>query len=339
MLIYLFKLVFASFFIFILIFSVLLYVYFNPLFFVKKFMRKEYSKEELLKQVMYPKDFETKYLPNATIESDLIYSTKFDNSTYDLYLPKTISKKLPLIIWIHGGAFVAGEKEGTYALGHMLATDNFITLSINYKLAPEASFFDIAHQIESLMEHIFIKYKDDPRIDLNKIIFAGDSAGGHIALSYVLTQFNQEFSNKMNIKSKYKDNIKGILLLCNPYDLVILSKQKSLKMKFFVNAFARQYFRQGKWKKENGLLGTYYQYVTDDFAPCYLTDGNSFSFMVQSKKFKKALDEHHVYNESLYFEEPNHKVNHEYNFELNTDEAMINYEKMVNFINKIIDKK
>ncbi|MEQ1842980.1 MAG: alpha/beta hydrolase fold domain-containing protein, partial [Verrucomicrobiales bacterium] len=58
----------------------------------------------------------------------------------DLYLPRNrVGKEpLPLVIWIHGGAWRSGSKENARLLGEIVATGEFVGASINYRLSAEA---------------------------------------------------------------------------------------------------------------------------------------------------------------------------------------------------------
>lgn len=49
---------------------------------------------------------------NVTIYKDLVYPSADERNTYDIYLPKNADEDLPTIVWVHGGAFVAGTKDG-----------------------------------------------------------------------------------------------------------------------------------------------------------------------------------------------------------------------------------
>lgn len=310
-------------------------VYYNPSLFIHKFMRKPVDKKTVIDTLKYPENF-SQYLEKSVYEADISYGEK-PNSLFDFYYPaNNSSEKLPLIIWIHGGAFCAGEKEGTYALMRMLASEKFALASLNYELALEANFFSMNSQIHSFMEYLHSDLsKISAKVDLNRIIFAGDSAGGHIALAYVLSQFNKEYALKIGCECKYKESIKGLLLLCNPYDLRRLAFVKNKKLQYFVKAFGRKYFDSPKWLNDGkGRLTSFSEFIEDDFVPCFLTDGNVGSFEIQSRKFGQTLDEHNIKHVDLYWGKEK-KINHEYNFELDTKEAMVCYETMLSFIKDI----
>ena len=63
------------------------------------------------------------------------------SQTLDLYAPKKM-KGVPLIVWIHGGAFLFGSKEGfpvePVPLHFLL--EGYAIASISYRLSPEALF-------------------------------------------------------------------------------------------------------------------------------------------------------------------------------------------------------
>jgi len=68
---------------------------------------------------------------------NLAYATHGGPSqTLDLYAPKK-AKEVPLIVWIHGGAFLFGSKEGVPL--HLLL-EGYAVASINYRLSFEAVF-------------------------------------------------------------------------------------------------------------------------------------------------------------------------------------------------------
>ena len=56
----------------------------------------------------------------------------------DLYLPEKAEGRLPVVVWIHGGAWMAGSKEGCPAAP--FASQGCAVASINYRLSQHAVF-------------------------------------------------------------------------------------------------------------------------------------------------------------------------------------------------------
>jgi acetyl esterase/lipase len=113
---------------------------------------------------------------------DLAYVTQGSSSqTLDLYAPKK-AKNVPLIVWIHGGAFLFGSKEGSplEPIPLHLLLEGYAVASINYRLSPEAVF---PAQLEDCKAAIrwLRAHADEFGTDPNRIGVWGASAGGHLA--------------------------------------------------------------------------------------------------------------------------------------------------------------
>ena len=100
-----------------------------------------------------------------------------ERNRLDLYLPEKAQGRLPLVVWIHGGAWWAGGKEGCPAVP--LVPKGYAVASINYRLSQHAVF---PAQIEDCKAAIrwlranAAKY----HLDADHIGVWGSSAGGHL---------------------------------------------------------------------------------------------------------------------------------------------------------------
>ena len=96
----------------------------------------------------------------------------------DLYVPHHDNHPLPLIIWIHGGAWLEGSKD-EYAPLEYLA-EGYAVASINYRLSHHAIF---PAQIEDCKAAVRWLRANARRYSLDPQRFAawGASAGGHLA--------------------------------------------------------------------------------------------------------------------------------------------------------------
>jgi acetyl esterase/lipase len=161
-------------------------------------------------QVMPPpvkfKDF---VFSNVTVEKNISYQAQIKPGTkkkyylFDLYQPAgdtTLSR--PVIIWIHGGGFKFGTKasRGTPAWSKTFAQRGYVCAAINYRLSkkrPLARFNDLADGcydgVEDVIQVIeFIKKNyTQYKIDTRRIILAGNSAGGMIALQACYSSFSE----------------------------------------------------------------------------------------------------------------------------------------------------
>lgn len=112
---------------------------------------------------------------------DYIADVNYENNKdkLDLYLPEG-QRRFPVIISIHGGALIEGDKKGQGHIGQRFASAGFATVIINYRLSPSVSHpahvQDVAAAIAWVKHHI-AKYGGDP----NAIFVIGHSAGAYLA--------------------------------------------------------------------------------------------------------------------------------------------------------------
>ena len=91
------------------------------------------------------------------------------------------NKKLPMLVFYHGGGFVVGSVDSYDEVCRLLARHaNVQVLSIDYPLAPEASPYQIVQSCEDALAWTYQNSRQF-KILKNRIAVAGDSAGGNIA--------------------------------------------------------------------------------------------------------------------------------------------------------------
>ncbi len=98
----------------------------------------------------------------------------------DIYYPE-IDKKVPVIIWFHGGGLTGGDKE----IPEVLKNNEYVIVGVQYQLAPtvkaEESVADATAAVAWVFKNIE-KYNGDP----DAIFVSGHSAGGYLALMAVM---------------------------------------------------------------------------------------------------------------------------------------------------------
>lgn len=118
-------------------------------------------------------------LPEGTAEHrNLSYGTAHkERNTLDLFVPKS-EKPVPLIVWVHGGAWAAGSKDGGNPAMRFLE-QGYAVASINYRLSQHAVY---PAQIQDCKEAIRFLRAGAQKYNLNPDKFGawGSSAGGHL---------------------------------------------------------------------------------------------------------------------------------------------------------------
>jgi acetyl esterase/lipase len=103
--------------------------------------------------------------------------------TLDVFAPLDASKRYPVVLFVHGGTWVMGDKNFfglNRGVGRCLAKNGIVAVLINYRLSPAVKHpehaRDVARAFAWTCRNI-AKYSGDPE----RIILAGHSAGAHLA--------------------------------------------------------------------------------------------------------------------------------------------------------------
>lgn len=120
---------------------------------------------------------------NNHVYRDLAYGTH-ERHTLDLYIPKDKSE-VGLVLFIHGGAWIAGDKDGYRDMLESIAEEyGYACAAINYRYISETvNLNDIMDDIELAVKCIKEKGEENGT-SINKMLLTGGSAGGHLSLLY-----------------------------------------------------------------------------------------------------------------------------------------------------------
>ena len=160
------------------------------------------------------------------IERDLKYGPA-ERNRLDIFMPQATTSGRPVLIFVHGGAFVRGNKrlpDSPFYDNVMLwaVKNGFIGVNITYRLAPQspwpAGAEDVASAVKWVADEIGERGGDPSRIYL-----MGHSAGAMHVASYVS---HPEFYKVKN------GGLKGAIMVSAIYDLTAAPLADALKVYF-----------------------------------------------------------------------------------------------------------
>lgn len=139
------------------------------------------------------KRIKTLTLPEG-VEESVNHKYLSDGHIYhqlDVYYPEGTTDKLPVIIDIHGGGWMYGDKELNKPYCLTLAKRGNVVFNISYRLSPEVNpisqLKDIGYALKWVSEHL-----DDYPCDKSSICITGDSAGGMLSLFTAMLSVSEE---------------------------------------------------------------------------------------------------------------------------------------------------
>lgn len=113
--------------------------------------------------------------------TDLAYATISPTQKLDLYIPKSGSRPFPVVIMVHGGGFMMGDKaDGTGLAGvDQLLDAGYAVASINYRLSGEAIYPAQINDAKAAVRFLRA-HAAEYNLDSNKFGAWGASAGGNL---------------------------------------------------------------------------------------------------------------------------------------------------------------
>lgn len=209
-------------------------------------------------------------LPGGS-EFNLIYCTTADGVELkmDIYYPKKMSQPAPVVVYVHGGGWVGGDKSdgAGFIFGPALSRGGFIFISINYRLSPKYQFPAHIQDVQCAIRHLRAdasRYNLDPQ----RIGAIGGSAGGHLVSLLGLADENEgwDIGAYQETYADQSSRIQAVTNMFAPADLVKMAKDAR-------RDFGMQVFRANG--ADDPLLTTYspVTYATPDDPPFLILQG------------------------------------------------------------------
>ena len=125
----------------------------------------------------------------------------------DIYSPDEVKEPHPVVLWVHGGGWMASDKQKEVADKASFFTElGYVFVSVNYRLSPDvqhpAHTQDVAQSIAWVHQNI-ASYSGNPE----QIMLMGHSAGGHIV---ALLGTNARFLLELGLNPEI---IRGVLVV------------------------------------------------------------------------------------------------------------------------------
>lgn len=137
----------------------------------------------------------------------------------DIYLPSTGNGPYPVVVWIHGGAWMSGSKSNVNGL--FLLNPGFAVVSINYRLTDEAIFPAQIHDCKGAIRWIRAnaqKYNLNP----DKIGVFGSSAGGHLVALLGTSGGVENLEGKIGENLSFSSKVQAVCDWYGPSNLVTI---------------------------------------------------------------------------------------------------------------------
>ena len=265
-------------------------------------------------------------------ESDLISIPVASYPDATLTLSGDATNELqPLIVLIHGGGWSGGSAAGISSYAKLLAASGYRVANIDYALAPEYPYPASTMELVEVMNYLY-ENADRLRLDTSKIFIGGNSAGAHLSSQLGLLLTNEDYAQKMNAKIVVpKDSIKGLFLFNGVFNFDTVGDAGFPGF----DKYAWSYTGVKNWKTYDRLdeMSTI-KHVTKDFPPSFLTAGDIDPLESQTLEMIKELESKDIQMSTVLWTGEDRGLNHDYMYDLESEESLTVYETLVEFLKK-----
>ena len=241
---------------------------------------------------------------------DLRYGPDVRENVLDVYRPKGVAGKLPVIVSIHGGGWVYGDKERYQYYCMSLAEHGFAVVNFTYRLAPKHKYPAPLEDSNLVFTWIF-ENSETYGFDIKNIFAVGDSAGGHLLGLYCCLCTDEEFAKTLPFRAPAGFCPRAVGLNCGVYKM----ERNAGRDKLLAN------FLPKKGTREELELISVTNHVNGKFPPAFVMTAEGDFLIDQAKMFTELLKANCVEAEYHYYGDKDHVLGHVFHCNMRLDEA------------------
>ncbi len=258
---------------------------------------------------------------DVRVVRDIPYTHRGGKQCIDVYLPRRIdhSRPLPFVYFIHGGAWVLGDRKVGTIMGRVLASRGIAVVTAGYRLAPGHGLHE---QLDDVKKALQFTLHSGSRwnLDTSRYAIVGESAGAHLTMRLL-----QEFPGLLPGTIRPK----AVVSFYGPYDLDIYRRVESP----WVRGFLRTISQGGDVVDLIGSHGAMKELPWTD-VPVFLIHGDSDNLVPvqQSVRMRKLLEKQGVPVELKIYAGAGHGFN--YQSRSNPQHTIDSYREVVKFFRR-----
>lgn len=267
---------------------------------------------------------------------DIPYAADDPDARLDIFRPATAEgKRLPVVVWVHGGAFLSGSKDQISNYLRILAAKGYATVGIDYTLAPRGRYPGPVVQANAALR--FLQQNAERLgLDASRFFLAGDSAGAQIAAQLTAAITSPAYAAALGIVPAIaRDRLRGAILFCGFHDGRDLNSSGAFGG--FLRTATWSYFGVKDFSSDRRVAEfSTVANVSPTFPPLFISAGNADPLLAQSQKLAEAAKASGVTVDSLFFPaDYSPALAHEYQFDLDNEAGRLALERMTRFLARL----
>lgn len=252
---------------------------------------------------------------------------RFDDISYgqdpkwqalDVYRPAGAGdRRLPVIVSVHGGGWVYGDKEGYQFYCMSLAQRGFAVVNFTYRLAPEVKF-PASLEDTCLVFRWVLDNAERYGFDTRYVFAVGDSAGGHNLAMFTLMCTNPDYAGEFSFAPPKGFVPAAIGLNC----AALLLKMSDRPEDAFFTNLMRDYLPEQGSEREQALIHTL-GHITSAFPPVFLMTAEADLLKADASALAQTLLERNIPFVYRYYRDRERQLGHVFHLDIRLDAAAL----------------
>lgn len=262
--------------------------------------------------------------PEVECFYDIVYGSDEKRQVLDVYMPRERGARLPVIVSVHGGGWVYGDKEVYRYYCMDLSRRGFAVINFTYRLAPD---FKHPAPVEdtALVFGWLLRSAEKYGFDTDNIFAVGDSAGAHILGLFACVLTDPEYGQRYAFSAPAELKLRGLGLNCGIYSVSETSLVGTL----------REYIPEGASVDIMREL-TIPDHITKAFPPCFIMTSHDDFLRDEPEALMKALESKGVRYSYRKYGDSEHRLYHVFHCNIRTAEAAIANDEECGFFRELM---
>lgn len=240
----------------------------------------------------------------------------------------------PVVVWLHGGAWVAGDKADVGNYARLLAGQGVAVVAVNTPRAPAARHPEPARHAHAALAWL-AAHGPGAGLDMAQVVLAGNGTGAQIAAQAGLAQVDAGYADRLALRPALPPGaLRGLVLFGGVYDpgaLVLPVPLGRLRARV-----AEAYFGPGGPTATDLALYDIAGNLPADLPPLFVSAGPADPRAPQSAALAEAAEAKGLRADSLFFA-AEAAVPH-YPFDLTAPAGRAGFDRMLAFLNGVFSR-
>lgn len=263
---------------------------------------------------------------------DIRYGTEDPMQAMDVYRPAGREGLLPVIVSVHGGGWVYGDKERYRFYCMDLARRGFVVVNFSYRLAPEHKFPAPLEDTNLVFTWMAVNGKKFG-MNLGKVFAVGDSAGANILSLYAAACTGPSLAKRCEIEYKVciqkKIRLRAAALNCGVYKV-------NRGMGGDTPALMEDYLPEEGTKEELEMISSVL-HITEEYPPVFLMTSSGDFTQSQALAMAECLMERKVPFLFRFYDNETHDLKHVFHVDMKCPQATICNDETCRFFEEILE--